>query len=378
MENILINLLEANNRVIVPELGAFILRQKDPRELAFNDLLAFNDGMLSDHLEKTEGLSSEEAEKRIKEFVADTKNNLSKGKNVKLEGLGILSMDAAGKILFSEKPFVQDVKKPVKKSEPEKEDIPSKESTGGESFILADQSTEVDVDASDDAPLESDKEEPPFTIEKETEPEPEPEPDQEPVKSEEPKPPVEKVDFDKDPEPVKSQEAEVIVQPAASQESIPTYITRTEKKRVWPWIVGPISLLVILVVIAWFVFPEKVNTIMNRQAASENEIPAEPVQEIQAPVEEEPVPAEPEPEIPAVQVPPGKQYYVVAGCFEKIENAESYVTNLKGKGYDSRIFGMRKNLHAVCFNSHPDKSEALSEMNRIRLQYDPSAWVLYY
>ncbi len=42
-----------------------------------NDLLAFNDGMLSDHLEKTEGLTSEESEKRIREFVEDTKSNPS-------------------------------------------------------------------------------------------------------------------------------------------------------------------------------------------------------------------------------------------------------------------------------------------------------------
>jgi len=83
-------------------------------------------------------------------------------------------------------------------------------------------------------------------------------------------------------------------------------------------------------------------------------------------------------ESPAPTPPPANQYYVVAGCFRNLNNAENYVTTLTGNGYDARIFGMRKGLHAVCFNAHPDRAAAIAEMNRIRNDFDPTAWVLYY
>ena len=69
MEQYLIDLLDKNNRVIVPDLGAFIIRQQEPRELVFNDLLAFNDGMLTSHIKQLEGISMSKAQVRIEEFV---------------------------------------------------------------------------------------------------------------------------------------------------------------------------------------------------------------------------------------------------------------------------------------------------------------------
>ena len=213
MEKKLFSLLEANGRVIVPELGAFILRQRNPREVVFNDLLAFNDGMLSDHLENIDGLTREESQAVIVEFVENIKNNLSKGKEVTLEGLGTLSLENSGKIGFTEgapdkkpesnekspvtkeaEPFKKETK-PVKKEKkktqtevkkdsqkkktPTKKKVPQKKKTPAEdkpvereSFVLEDKSTEVDVDASNDLPFGPDNEEPPFTIEKEPEAEP--------------------------------------------------------------------------------------------------------------------------------------------------------------------------------------------------------------
>jgi nucleoid DNA-binding protein len=101
MEKYLIELLESNNRVIVPDLGAFIIRQQEPRELVFNDLLAFNDGMLTAHIKQEEGISMSKAQVKIEEFVDQVKKVLTKGDIYHLENLGYLKMDDSSKIEFS-------------------------------------------------------------------------------------------------------------------------------------------------------------------------------------------------------------------------------------------------------------------------------------
>lgn len=101
MEKYLIELLETNNRVIVPDLGAFIIRQQEPQELVFNDLLAFNDGMLTSHIKQQEGISMSKAQARIEEFVDQVKKVLTVGDIYYLENLGYLKMDDSSKIEFS-------------------------------------------------------------------------------------------------------------------------------------------------------------------------------------------------------------------------------------------------------------------------------------
>ncbi len=101
MEKYLLELLETNNRVIVPDLGAFIIRQQEPQELVFNDLLAFNDGMLTTHIKQLEGISMSKAQVKIEEFVDQVKKILTKGDIYHLENLGYLKMDDSSKIEFS-------------------------------------------------------------------------------------------------------------------------------------------------------------------------------------------------------------------------------------------------------------------------------------
>lgn len=71
-------------------------------------------------------------------------------------------------------------------------------------------------------------------------------------------------------------------------------------------------------------------------------------------------------------------YYVIAGCFGNIQNAENYVTLLKQHGYNARLIGVRKNMHVVSFDSFSRKQDALLFMNKIRQEFEPDAWVLFY
>ncbi len=560
MEKYLISLLELNNRVIVPDLGAFIVRQQEPKELVFNDLLAFDDGMLCDRLMHEEKLSRTEAQNRIKQYVEKAKKTLEKGDVHHIENLGSLKMDASSKIEFStagsaagKATTSKAPSEEIPEAESSEEDVKAKGSTAGKgsekvtakkattkktapekttakktaadktpveaapiipakpdiklngedkgtdkvpvpekkekvtkpkkaaskpkdkkkeaedegSFVLAEGDEKVDVDAtSEDTPIEPDGEEPPFQIEDsvkdeadatnktETEAEPaakkKPEPVAEPVPEGEPET-GEKPDQVSDPLQVaeakaeKEKDMEMVPEEVPVEEPVQAMKTREKpiykfdtpepeetpaatytpsyqkKRRIWPWIAGIVFLIIVLLAAAWFFFPEQVDSILKREmtgsltgeetdlsvtgidspadeeleeaADGENE-GAAAGEEMETAAGEEPetsmeVPDETaEAESRAQGVPDdetgtggpaaAKMYYVVAGCFADIKNAENYERLLRDQGYNASIFGTWKNLHAVCFSSHTSRQAALEELRHIRGSYDPKAWLLYY
>ncbi len=466
MEKYLIELLETNNRVIVPDLGAFIIRQQEPQELVFNDLLAFNDGMLTSHIKQQEGISMSKAQVKIEEFVDQVKKVLTKGDIYHLENLGYLKMDDSSKIEFSvtkfptaraevvsastlkqeedleatgqpEKDSPEETIVPVEKEAieeeapvvevPEEEDLvlevpeeeaPEKETLADEgaewkapegnvpdeeiqeetievgSFTLEDQTAEIEVDASEDTPLIPDAEEPPFLIEEQE-------------KEEEKKVTVvgtSQARLEAAAEAAVDDEnnAQEFEQESVSttETSIPYYVEREKRIRsIWPWVGGSAALIIILLVAAWFFFPDEVNRIFAGKSAetvtteeqvsddssapgqettsgSEEGTAAETDQTGVESVEETDTEPEPEPETP----PAGqtKKYYIVAGMFSIQTNAEDLVNTLKAKGYDAELFGRHGNLYAVSFSSHVSKTAAVQELNRIREQINPKAWLLFY
>ena len=487
MEKYLIELLETNNRVIVPDLGAFIIRQQEPQELVFNDLLAFNDGMLTSHIKQQEGISMSKAQVKIEEFVDLVKKVLTKGDIYHLENLGYLKMDDSSKIEFSVTKFptaraevvsastlkqeedLEASRQPEKDSPeetpvpaeekaieeeapvvevPEEEDLvlevpeeeaPEKETLADEgaewkapegniqdeeiqeearevgSFTLEDHTAEIEVDASEDTPLIPDAEEPPFLIEEQE-------------KEDENKVSVvgtsqarleaaaeDAVDDAVDDENNTQESEQESV--SMTETSIPYYVEKeTRIRSIWPWVGGAAALIIILLVAAWFFFPDEVNRIFAGKSAetvtteeqvsddsstpgqettgsseegtaSETDAPGSDTEENAAQeaetdqtgvesVEETYTEPEPEPETP----PAGqtKKYYVVAGMFSIQTNAEDLVNTLKSKGYDAELFGRHGNLYAVSFSSHVSKTAAVQELNRIREQINPKAWLLYY
>ncbi len=55
MEQYLLELIKNNNRVIVPNFGAFIVSRDAGTTVLFNNFLSFNDGLLINHVSKKEG-----------------------------------------------------------------------------------------------------------------------------------------------------------------------------------------------------------------------------------------------------------------------------------------------------------------------------------
>ena len=109
MEDTIIALLNNNLRVIIPDFGAFIIRQKQPRIIVFNEFLRYNDGILIDFIVKTEGIDRDIAEQRVLDFAEDGTKLLASGREMVIEGLGSLRKDSSGKINFIETPEIIEI-----------------------------------------------------------------------------------------------------------------------------------------------------------------------------------------------------------------------------------------------------------------------------
>ena len=102
MNKIINDLLNTNARVIIPDFGAFIIKQKNPRLVVFNEFLRYNDGLLIDYISASESIEKSAAKVKVTNFVEEINKKLAQNKEVIIEGLGVMKKDSAGKILFSE------------------------------------------------------------------------------------------------------------------------------------------------------------------------------------------------------------------------------------------------------------------------------------
>ncbi|MCU0339800.1 MAG: SPOR domain-containing protein [Spirosomaceae bacterium] len=117
-------LLYEHDCVVIPELGGFIayfnhafysnqnaLYHAPQKRVAFNEALRLDDGLLVHYLTVNEQLAREEAQKRVRQFVEDIKTGVQTQGEYLLEGIGTLSRNAEGKLQFEPTPttnFYQD------------------------------------------------------------------------------------------------------------------------------------------------------------------------------------------------------------------------------------------------------------------------------
>lgn len=108
------NLLYINECVVVPGFGAFLTRyfpaevnaathmfRPPSKRVAFNARIQENDGLLAQHIVKTESVSFEKAMESIEISVRSWKSILRSGKKVNLTGIGRLYMSDSGKLQFN-------------------------------------------------------------------------------------------------------------------------------------------------------------------------------------------------------------------------------------------------------------------------------------
>jgi nucleoid DNA-binding protein len=364
----LLQILENNNRVIVPEFGAFIIKHRDPLTIVFNEFLQYNDGQLINIVSKQEKIDREQAKKKLDEFVTNINESLNSGNNYPLGQLGILTKSATGRISLEEAGSI-DQPKLIKK-------IPDIEIKKEKEIV---------------EPLESPaKEDKPTVEKKKTRPEVKQKPETAPIVPE-------KVSADekieKEPKPVQTETNKVIapikIIPKEAEYKSQNGVTKNRKINIIAWIV--VILFVNGIIIAYFLTSENFgNFLLKEQSKKEiikiekpvvtkkvapAEAPIKTSEQVMAAIEDsvkkvvrEKVSVEKKPAS-------GKRFYIVAGVFSSEQNAKKLVKELKLKGYNSENFGKIGSLYAVSYDVLSSKEEADKILSKIKKAYDPKAWI---
>ena len=104
-------LLLLNDCVIIPEFGGFVANYKPAtiennqffpptKEIAFNNKLISNDGLLINYISEAESLDYFNAKQKLDSFVEETMLNLERNRNVYFEGVGYLHYDSRENLQF--------------------------------------------------------------------------------------------------------------------------------------------------------------------------------------------------------------------------------------------------------------------------------------
>jgi nucleoid DNA-binding protein len=104
-------LLLLNDCVIIPEFGGFVANYKPAtiennqffpptKEIAFNNKLISNDGLLVNYISEAEGVDYFNAKQKLDSFVEETMLNLERNRNVYFDGVGYLHFDSRENLQF--------------------------------------------------------------------------------------------------------------------------------------------------------------------------------------------------------------------------------------------------------------------------------------
>ena len=104
MESYLLELIRENNRIIIPNFGAFIVSREKGQNILFNNFLSFNDGLLISHICAVEGVDSANASQKVDDFVAHINSTLDDKGLFEIEGIGQFTKDESGVLRFEQSP----------------------------------------------------------------------------------------------------------------------------------------------------------------------------------------------------------------------------------------------------------------------------------
>jgi len=344
MDKYITALLENNLRVIIPDLGAFILKQKEPQVVVFNESLKYDDGLLIDYMMKCESIDREIAQQQLSDFLTGVNKALESKNTFTIEGLGSLRKDFNGRIIFiapdgkgtpdiadliTEEPVIQLEEEPV----PEKPLVAAtrKVSASADKKEMIPESTQAVREVS------------------------------EPVLQ--------------DITPDNKKEAPV---EAHTGNTLPENTGYYSSKQVVRWLL--IILIVNTAVIAFFIFRGKVRPDVKPEQQSffvSDSLFNQLSDSVRMAVADTSLVFA---EIPGAVVSDSLteddlRYYIVAGCFRDEINADELVKSLNDVGFKAEKFGRIGNLYAVSFASFDDKELAVKELQRIREEIHPDAWM---
>ncbi len=363
-------LLANNNRVIIPNYGAFLVRatskSKDANTLKekladiyFSPFLKFNDELLEKHIIKKEGVTKEIAAEKIKQYIDDIKKELDQDKPFKIENFGEFTADKQGKVVFTTVGKAKEVKPE------EKKETTAKAATKKEPEVKTTKKAKETI-------TEEKKTQKPVTPVKETE-----------------SPKEEKKEEEKS-TGLKEFKPEEKTEIQTKKAEKPVYNLKKEKKPVNKALIWTIAISVpVAAIFIWGILnistvkevltkdKDKTEKLVKKPVAKKKVAPkktetkpeAEEVKKQQAKQE---VITEKKPLVPQ------KKYYIIAGSFKNETYAISYLNKLKAEGYNAEKLAVRNGMHAVSFSSFADKRKAIAEYKFITQEKGLQAWILYY
>ncbi len=344
-------LIENNNRIIIPDFGAFMIQDTpEGKQISFNDFLKFNDGLLINQIIKAEKISKTEAGEKITAFIQEVEKSFSEKKSYEIKEVGFLTKDNLGNIRFETK--VQTSASTEATTSP----------TDVKPTIVLDE-----VPAKETQATETPKKDAPPAAKTEVE-----KPKTEPVK------PATKTETKSTPPVTERPKASptAINKPISNtKQEIPMTSSSNNSRK----LIIVLALVVIIVgggIWSFFAFDLKDKLFGKKEVI---ETPA-PVVEVPAPVDtlpladtiEEPVVIEePVEEVVEAYV---KKYYVVAGSFKVASNAERYQQKLLDEGYASEITMRNNGFHIVSYKTLFTWQEALRQWKTMR-QSNAETWI---
>ena len=349
--NYISELLETNNRVIVPDFGAFMVKlEAGKRKVTFNDFLKYNDGLLINHVASKEKISKDDAFKKVREFAKELIAGLKTNQKFPIASMGFLVKDERGGIQFvygEESPTGTSVKEDVK--------------TSGEPQKAQDEPVRLVDKAEDNA-----QQKPPIvppTAQSKTAPTPQ----TTQVKPGAPVPPT--------------QQARPTVKPGTPPPppgKRPAAPKKSKGKSKTGTILVVIGIIVILGVAGglFYLNYDEWTGKAERERLEQEKIEEEKRRELELLAEEEKEKEAQriqdsiriaEEEAAKQKLLNQKKYYLVAGSFKVRSNADRFSDQLKSQGYsNSEVFMESHGFWRVSFNSFVERREAFTEYQNLR------------
>ena len=390
-------LIENNARVILPDFGAFLVKDDGtgvfkPQNVTFSPFLRYNDGMVEEKLATKLKLGKDQAKEKLESFIEMLKSELQSKKIFVIQGLGSLQIDSRGSIQFSTLQSASSAgkasPKPAAPSPPEAKPKPAESKA--------------------EKPEPTKPEEPILPKSKETVKKAEEQP-----KVAEPKP---KATEETLPPPVPVEETK----PLAPKQTKPTKAKPTPmpkqkssggagKAILFGTLIG--IGFVVVAASGWYLYDkgvfssnkkekvvpptaERVATIPSDQQKQDqqkgkfedefeqlsaemdesndmtrSEQTAKPAEKK---ISKSPSTTEPKLSIPVTQE---GMFHIVAGSFRNAEYAEKFSRDMQSLGYNSKVIMQSTGMHAVTLGSFLTRQQAVDSMN-VWKQKNPNIWIL--
>jgi nucleoid DNA-binding protein len=349
MEQYILDLIRENNRVIIPNFGAFIVAHEKGVTILFNNFLTFNDGLLIDYVKEKDGVDTLEATDRVSHFVARINDTLETTGEFELKGLGKFTRDTTGILRFQQDEHLNDT-------------------FGGETVPEEEKNEELlDLETSDEQEVtqtvEEKKDDTTLIVP--------------PGQSEE----------EKQKEETKDEEEE---KKYDSKPKTDPYKEDKKKETVALFVILFVLIPVIGFALYYFIFSDnskgsdgKEKVVIEQPKTNKKPLPKPVKQEkpttkseiVAGPVSTVTVKSDKKKEV-KVPVVKQRRHFIIVGSFKDQANAMKYADNMKQKGFTSSVTIPKNGRYLVGVESFTSLTKAMARQEELLNKYKLESWIL--